>query len=66
MASSYCVGTLFSSQTKHLTATKVSVTLHSTKRRVVRAAVTEKLGIKIESNPPESKLTQLGVRQWPK
>ncbi|XP_022156029.1 uncharacterized protein LOC111023000 [Momordica charantia] len=27
---------------------------------------TEKLGIKIEKNPPESKLTQLGVRQWPK
>lgn len=68
MASSSCVGTLFSSQTKHLTATKpkVSVTLPSTRRRVVRAAVTEKLGIKIESNPPESKLTQLGVRQWPK
>jgi len=28
--------------------------------------VTEKLGIKIEKNPPEDKLTQLGVRQWPK
>ncbi|RZB91107.1 hypothetical protein D0Y65_023486, partial [Glycine soja] len=31
--------------------------------------VIEKLGIcpiKIERNPPESKLTQLGVRQWPK
>lgn len=26
----------------------------------------EKLGIKIERNPPESKLTELGVRQWPK
>ncbi|KAK4742970.1 hypothetical protein SAY87_000971 [Trapa incisa] len=26
----------------------------------------EKLGIKIESNPPESKLTELGVRNWPK
>ncbi|XP_045814880.1 uncharacterized protein LOC123908314 [Trifolium pratense] len=76
MASS-CVGTLSSlnsplllSQTKHLSASatpRVSVTLPSTKRRsVVRAAVTEKLGIKIERNPPESKLTQLGVRQWPK
>ncbi|MCI14016.1 cupin domain-containing protein [Trifolium medium] len=75
MASS-CVGTLSSlnssllfSQTKHLSASatpRVSVTLPSTRRRVVRAAVTEKLGIKIERNPPESKLTQLGVRQWPK
>lgn len=27
---------------------------------------TEKLGIKIEKNPQESKLTQLGVRNWPK
>lgn len=27
---------------------------------------TEKLGIKIEKNPPESKLAQLGVRNWPK
>ena len=30
------------------------------------ATVTEKLGVKIERNPPESKLTQLGVRNWPK
>ncbi|XVE63238.1 hypothetical protein DITRI_Ditri07aG0003900 [Diplodiscus trichospermus] len=27
---------------------------------------TEKLGIKVENNPPESKVSQLGVRQWPK
>ncbi|XP_077231580.1 rmlC-like cupins superfamily protein [Tasmannia lanceolata] len=27
---------------------------------------TEKLGIKIENNPPESKLAELGVRKWPK
>lgn len=27
---------------------------------------TERLGIKVEKNPPESKLTELGVRQWPK
>ncbi|CAH2070886.1 unnamed protein product, partial [Thlaspi arvense] len=27
---------------------------------------TEKLGITIEKNPPESKLTELGVRNWPK
>ncbi|WOL04119.1 hypothetical protein Cni_G12840 [Canna indica] len=27
---------------------------------------TEKLGIKVERNPPESKLADLGVRQWPK
>ncbi|XP_010252315.1 PREDICTED: uncharacterized protein LOC104593919 [Nelumbo nucifera] len=27
---------------------------------------TEKMGIKIEKNPPEAKLTELGVRSWPK
>lgn len=27
---------------------------------------TEKLGIKVETNPSESKLSQHGVRQWPK
>ncbi|KAK6940419.1 (S)-ureidoglycine aminohydrolase, cupin domain [Dillenia turbinata] len=27
---------------------------------------TEKLGIKIVKNPPESKLSELGVRKWPK
>ncbi|KAL5675873.1 hypothetical protein ACJX0J_012004, partial [Zea mays] len=26
---------------------------------------TEKLGIKVERNPPESRLSELGVRQWP-
>ncbi|XP_020252951.1 uncharacterized protein LOC109830183 [Asparagus officinalis] len=26
----------------------------------------EKLGIKVERNPPESKLAELGVRNWPK
>ncbi|KAL0540572.1 hypothetical protein IC582_020580 [Cucumis melo] len=27
---------------------------------------TERLGIKVEKNPSESKLSELGVRQWPK
>ena len=27
---------------------------------------TEKLGIKVETNPSESKLQQLGVKRWPK
>ncbi|KAM3729291.1 hypothetical protein ACB098_12G000800 [Castanea mollissima] len=27
---------------------------------------TEKFGVKIQKNPPESKLTELGVRTWPK
>ena len=37
-------------------------------RSVIRAEsmTTEKLGIKIERKPSEDKLTQLGVRQWPK
>ncbi|GAY62266.1 hypothetical protein CUMW_216420 [Citrus unshiu] len=45
----------------------------STRRRVVvvraeamSTTTIEKLGVKIERNPPESKLTELGVRQWPK
>ncbi|KAI9112084.1 hypothetical protein K1719_016980 [Acacia pycnantha] len=55
---------LFFSGTKH------SLHLPSTRRSVlsVRAEsmTIEKLGIKIERNPPEDKLTQLGVKQWPK
>ncbi|KAG6517228.1 hypothetical protein ZIOFF_020608 [Zingiber officinale] len=41
-------------------------------RRVLRCRVradttaTEKLGIKVVRNPPESELADLGVRQWPK
>uniref|UniRef100_A0A103JSJ6 (S)-ureidoglycine aminohydrolase cupin domain-containing protein n=1 Tax=Cynara cardunculus var. scolymus TaxID=59895 RepID=A0A103JSJ6_CYNCS len=39
-------------------------------RGILRASsetmATEKLGIKIVKNPPESKLTDLGVRSWPK
>lgn len=36
--------------------------------RVVRAQTmaTEKLGIVVEKNPPEARLTELGVRKWPK
>lgn len=30
------------------------------------AMTTEKLGIKIERNPPDSRLAQLGVKSWPK
>ncbi|CAD6260760.1 unnamed protein product [Miscanthus lutarioriparius] len=48
-------------------------TATTTRRRrfaAVRASAetmaTEKLGIKVERNPPESRLSELGVRQWPK
>ncbi|XP_047978186.1 uncharacterized protein LOC125220092 [Salvia hispanica] len=34
--------------------------------KVTMATETEKLGIKIVKNPPESKLSELGVRSWPK
>ncbi|KAG6431909.1 hypothetical protein SASPL_103481 [Salvia splendens] len=34
--------------------------------KVIMATETEKLGIKIVKNPPESKLSELGVRSWPK
>ncbi|XP_047069260.1 uncharacterized protein LOC124677300 [Lolium rigidum] len=27
---------------------------------------TEKLGVRVERNPPETRLSELGVRQWPK
>ncbi|KAI4375191.1 hypothetical protein MLD38_013094 [Melastoma candidum] len=30
------------------------------------ATTIEKLGIKIERNPPETRLSELGVRKWPK
>lgn len=57
---------LFSGTTKH----KHSLHLPSLNRSVVsvraESMTIEKLGIKIERNPPEDKLTQLGVKQWPK
>ncbi|KAE9612046.1 putative rmlC-like jelly roll protein [Lupinus albus] len=60
---------LISSQTKH----SAIYTFPSTRRAggglysAIRAtSATEKSGIKIQRNPPESKLTELGVRQWPK
>ncbi|KAG6435207.1 hypothetical protein SASPL_100077 [Salvia splendens] len=34
--------------------------------KVTMATETQKLGIKIVKNPPESKLSELGVRSWPK
>ncbi|XP_019441142.1 PREDICTED: uncharacterized protein LOC109346182 isoform X1 [Lupinus angustifolius] len=45
---------------------RIGARLHSAIRAESIASVTEKLGIKIQRNPPESKLTELGVRQWPK
>uniref|UniRef100_A0A0E0DET2 (S)-ureidoglycine aminohydrolase cupin domain-containing protein n=1 Tax=Oryza meridionalis TaxID=40149 RepID=A0A0E0DET2_9ORYZ len=30
------------------------------------AMATEKLGVRVERNPPESRLSELGVREWPK
>ncbi|OEL20688.1 hypothetical protein BAE44_0018296 [Dichanthelium oligosanthes] len=35
-------------------------------RGSAEAMATEKLGIRVERNPPESRLSELGVRQWPK
>ncbi|CAN6270043.1 unnamed protein product [Urochloa humidicola] len=35
-------------------------------RASAEAMATEKLGIRVERNPPESRLSELGVRQWPK
>ncbi|XP_062225751.1 uncharacterized protein LOC133924295 [Phragmites australis] len=35
-------------------------------RASAEAMATEKLGIRVERNPPESSLSELGVRQWPK
>ncbi|CAJ1976386.1 unnamed protein product [Sphenostylis stenocarpa] len=73
MASSF-VGTSFPnhfSQTKHSSvpvsrAVPTGRRVHLTTRAESMTTVIEKLGIKIERNPPESKLTQLGVRKWPK
>ncbi|TKY51971.1 hypothetical protein E2542_SST23491 [Spatholobus suberectus] len=73
MASSF-VGTLLPNHFTQTTHSAVPVRrdvptrrrLHLATRAESITTVIEKLGIKIERNPPESKLTQLGVRQWPK
>ncbi|KAM0869216.1 hypothetical protein ACQ4PT_040813 [Festuca glaucescens] len=31
-----------------------------------RVMASAKLGVRVERNPPESRLSELGVRQWPK
>ncbi|XP_004290278.1 PREDICTED: uncharacterized protein LOC101291295 [Fragaria vesca subsp. vesca] len=73
---SLCVNNSFILNTHTHTLHQLSFLPATTNRRrrisVTIAAVssssmaTEKLGIKIEKNPPESTLTQLGVRNWPK
>ncbi|KAF7813318.1 putative fructokinase-5 isoform B [Senna tora] len=66
------VGTFSPNHSLLFSGTKHSLQYPASTRRgvvvVVRAEsmTTEKLGIKIEKNPPEEKLTQLGVRKWPK
>ncbi|CAM0904493.1 unnamed protein product [Alopecurus aequalis] len=35
-------------------------------RASAEAMATEKLGVRVERNPPESRLSELGVREWPK
>lgn len=75
--SSLIISSSFSSPSSLSRVNKVGLsyfnTGKSTKHGIVliRAAgietmVTEKLGIKIIKNPLESKLTELGVRSWPK
>ncbi|XP_015881743.1 uncharacterized protein LOC107417641 [Ziziphus jujuba] len=44
----------------------ILLTVSTIRSESMAAQTTEKLGIKIQKNPPESKLTQLGVRNWPK
>ncbi|KAL5776018.1 hypothetical protein ACOSP7_008944 [Xanthoceras sorbifolium] len=62
---------LYGPRTKSSNLTSSTRGSFSTRRRVVVRAETmsttiDKLGIKIERNPPESTLTLLGVRKWPK
>ncbi|OWM65714.1 uncharacterized protein LOC116200149 [Punica granatum] len=67
-------GLPFSAHSTHSAATTTTTSFGSLSVRVRAsssssegmATVEEKLGIKIERNPPDSKLTQLGVRSWPK
>ncbi|KAL4287687.1 hypothetical protein HN51_055338 [Arachis hypogaea] len=78
-SSSYIVATLSPNNSLLFSQTRLTganwVHFPSTSRRRVgrvraetesMATVTEKLGIKVERNPPETKLTELGVKQWPK
>ncbi|KAG7557307.1 hypothetical protein ISN44_As11g032840 [Arabidopsis suecica] len=66
-----CIGLVNTSINPYLTRTS-NKPYNSRKPSSMAAAIraesvaTEKLGITIRKNPPESKLTQLGVRNWPK
>lgn len=66
-----CAKTKHSSMSSSpLTYSSLSCSRDRVRRRFcsIRAETmaTEKLGIKIEKNPPETKLAQLGIRKWPK
>lgn len=60
------------STTKHSSISGVHYNKAKRNQGVTRASkdtmstTIEKLGIKIVKNPPEEKLTDLGVRSWPK
>ena len=72
----YTTTTVTTCKTKHSSSLlPFTYPRNSSRRRIVSvraessssmATESEKLGIKIERNPPDSKLTQLGVRNWPK
>ncbi|KAK4570577.1 hypothetical protein RGQ29_029452 [Quercus rubra] len=72
----YTTTTVTTCKTKHSSSLlPFTYPRKSSRRRIVSvraessssmATESEKLGIKIERNPPDSKLTQLGVRNWPK
>lgn len=49
-----------------ITGPKVRVKAKARGRLIIMATETEKLGIKIVKDPPESTLSDLGVRSWPK
>ncbi|KAK8959029.1 hypothetical protein KSP40_PGU011589 [Platanthera guangdongensis] len=59
-------GSYSPSQPANQKARRGSPSLCLTLKIRAEAMVTEKLGIKVERNPLESKLSELGVRQWPK
>nr|GMD21050.1 enzyme of the cupin superfamily [Ipomoea batatas]GMD21051.1 enzyme of the cupin superfamily [Ipomoea batatas] len=54
------------SSVKPQTERALRIVIRASTEPHARVMATEKGGIKVISDPPESKLSELGVRSWPK
>ncbi|KAM7273019.1 hypothetical protein ACFE04_027683 [Oxalis oulophora] len=59
-------GSLLTTQKKSVRSASLSLRVRAQDSINMSSITIEKMGIKVERNPPEDKLSTLGVRKWPK